>query len=109
MLRDRILCSHIEVKTATNGEAEGRTQLALWCAAGFEKLDTLWTDMHDDDESPPTDFAPMPMWLWLGRNLQLFIAFKKGSDINVLLEREWFLDDWTAVLDAVTKIANVMD
>jgi len=107
MIRDRILCSHVEVKTSTGGSIEGRNQLALWCASGFKKLDSIWDDLHDGVVAPPV--APTPLWLWTGRDLQLFVAMRRADTIHVLDKRQWKISDKSALRDVLATLVRVMD
>lgn len=107
MIRDRILCSHIEVKTSTGGSIEGRNQLALWCAAGYKKLDSIWVDLHADNIAPHA--PPMPLWLWTGRDVQLMVAIRRANTIHVLDKKQWTINDMSSLTDVIDTFTRVID
>ncbi|KAK5077721.1 hypothetical protein LTR70_009489 [Exophiala xenobiotica] len=112
MLRDRVLCSHLEIKTERSPD-DARFQLLTWCAAGFQKQENLWLHRHLHLQEPPTPIlAPIPLWLWKEKNVQLWIAVmdSKNARIYLLDEKAFFIDeeDVESLFRVVAAIAAVM-
>ena len=113
MLRDRALCSHLEIKTEGNTR-EARLQLSTWCAAGFQKQENLWLQRHRYSRSVPMPvLAPMPLWLWHGKDVQLWVAVMDSAKTKILVldERQFSVDeeDPESLRRVILTIASVMN
>lgn len=75
------LFSGIEVKQSNGGNTEALVQLAIWLAAGLEKLHQLH-NLHVE-ESDTCDLLPSIGWTVIGHDWNLYIAFRgcfEGQD-----------------------------
>lgn len=112
LLCDRVLCSHIEIKTERNID-DGRLQLAVWAAAGFQKLENMWLHQVEGQSVPPEmpPFAPIPLWLWKEDILHLYLAImdSKNERVHIVEEKVYPVDQRASLLKIIRVIAAVMD
>lgn len=95
LLRDRALCSYLEIKTERSQD-DPRYQLCVWCAAGFQKQENIWLQRHSSPEQPPIPrLAPIPLWSWKERQVQLWIAImdSENARVHMLDERSFAIDE----------------
>ncbi|KAK5072364.1 hypothetical protein LTR70_010429 [Exophiala xenobiotica] len=112
LLMDRILCSHLEIKTERSVE-DGRPQLAIWCAAGFQKMEDLWLQRYSAQLVPPMPpLAPIAMWRWKEDNVRLYLAVMDSANetVHVLEERRYDIDtDPASLLRVINAMSAVMN
>lgn len=78
------LFSGIEVKQSNGGNTEAQVQLAIWLAAGLEKLSKLQRPYVGISDS--CELLPGTGWTVIGHDWKIYIAFKgcsEGEDIIV--------------------------
>lgn len=51
----------------------------------------------------------MPLWLWMGRDLQLFVAVRRADTIHVLDKRQWKMSDKRTLMNVLETLREVMD
>lgn len=65
-VREKILFSHVEIKT-TGDTVEAESQLKTWCCAGFAKQKRM-------SRSEKPLLAPQPLWIWTQDTITLMVA-----------------------------------
>ncbi|KAK5203072.1 hypothetical protein LTR96_011313 [Exophiala xenobiotica] len=104
-LWNRILFSHVEVKRRRSPK-DGESQLAVWTAAGFKKLQEI-RDWHR--QTNWTRPAAQPLWLWEDDELKLYVALMEASDEMVIYPlAEWQLKQDAQLVSALICITKVM-
>lgn len=117
LVNNRVLCSHVEIK-ADAGTRDAQFQLGVWCAAQFRKKDSLWLqracEHRDGDGEAPAKpmLAPIPVWFWQGKTIQLWIAVMDlhRENITLLNQTEYRIDEETpqSLFEVVNAVSHVM-
>lgn len=83
----------LEVKEWGGDHNEAILQLAVWCAAGLERLRGLWALALSDDERDLGELPPLLGWTVVGHDWKFHISWKDGAgNVVSLLSAQLTLD-----------------
>lgn len=76
-----LLFSGMEIKSDDGGKKEALAQLAVWLAAGLEKIRQLGEQLKDEGEDSINWMLPSLGLTVIGHDWYIYLAYKVGDEV----------------------------